>query len=214
MSNIVNNNDIVCFYHEYEENGCFSNWYPAEFEYAGRHFKSVEQFMMYHKVMMFHQYKLADEVLGTSDPSTIKKLGRTRFPQFDVGTWERTCYAIVKRGVRAKFEQNEELLKQLLDTGDKTLAECSLKDIKWGIGVAITDQNRFDPSKWTGRNYLGCILMEVRDELRLAKTQGKIGYIDAHDKEFPVWKMNAGGQSQRIFLMGSIFAHSFWAFWS
>ena len=24
---------IVRFYHEYEENGCFSNWYPASFEY-------------------------------------------------------------------------------------------------------------------------------------------------------------------------------------
>ena len=28
--------NVVCFYHEYEENGCFSNWYRAEFEYAGK----------------------------------------------------------------------------------------------------------------------------------------------------------------------------------
>ena len=35
--------NVVCFYHEYEENGCFSNWYRAEFEYAGKRFTSVEQ---------------------------------------------------------------------------------------------------------------------------------------------------------------------------
>ena len=43
----------IGFYHEYEEYGCFSNWYPAEFDYAGRHYANSEQYMMYHKVMMF-----------------------------------------------------------------------------------------------------------------------------------------------------------------
>ena len=31
---------IVRFYHEYEENGGFSNWYPASFEYAGQHYNA------------------------------------------------------------------------------------------------------------------------------------------------------------------------------
>ena len=38
---------ITCFYHENEENGCFSNWYKAEFTYARRRFSSVEQYTMY-----------------------------------------------------------------------------------------------------------------------------------------------------------------------
>ena len=54
--------NVVCFYHEYEENGCFSNWYRAEFEYAGKRFTSVEQYMMYHKVIMFRQYDLATKI--------------------------------------------------------------------------------------------------------------------------------------------------------
>ena len=45
--------NVVCFYHEYEENGCFSNWYRAEFEYAGKRFTSVEQYMMYRKAITF-----------------------------------------------------------------------------------------------------------------------------------------------------------------
>lgn len=39
---------MIGFFHENEEYGCFSNWYPSEFDYAGRHFANSEQFMMYH----------------------------------------------------------------------------------------------------------------------------------------------------------------------
>ena len=60
---------MIGFFHENEEYGCFSNWYPAEFDYAGRHFAHVEQFMMFHKVLMFRKYDLADQIMGTDDPA-------------------------------------------------------------------------------------------------------------------------------------------------
>ena len=184
--------NVVCFYHEYEENGCFSNWYRAEFEYAGKRFTSVEQYMMYHKVIMFRQYDLATKILSSDDPSVIKKLGRTHFPEFDAALWEKTCYAIVRRGVRAKFEQNPDILQLLLATDEKILAECSLKDTKWGIGLAIDDPDCYHPSQWNGKNYLGRILMEVRDDLRRASALGKLGYEDAKDIDFPLWHFYAG----------------------
>lgn len=84
---------VVCFYHEYEENGCFSNWYPASFEYAGQHYNCVEQYMMYQKVLMFRQYDLAEKILASNNPSEIKRLGRTRFPEFNSDVWDRTSYA-------------------------------------------------------------------------------------------------------------------------
>ena len=62
---------IVRFYHEYEENGCFSNWYPASFEYAGQHYNCVEQYMMYQKVLMFRQYHLAEKIPASNNPSEI-----------------------------------------------------------------------------------------------------------------------------------------------
>lgn len=89
------NPGIIGFYHEYDAYGCFSNWYRAEFEYAGKRFSSVEQYMMYHKVIMFRQYELAMKILASDDPAVVKKLGRTRFAQFDAYVWDRTSYAIV-----------------------------------------------------------------------------------------------------------------------
>ena len=46
--NNIKDTNIIGFYHEYDEYGYFSNWYHADFEYAGKRFSSVEQFMMYH----------------------------------------------------------------------------------------------------------------------------------------------------------------------
>ncbi len=115
-------NHIICFYHEYEEYGCFSNWYQAGFENARRKFSSVEQYMMYQKDILFREYRLAEKILATDDPAKIKKLGRSYMEYFDSDMWDKISKQVVKRGVRAKFEQNEELLEVLLATGDAVLA--------------------------------------------------------------------------------------------
>lgn len=189
----IKNSSIVFFYHENEDYGCFSNWFQADFYYCDQIFSSVEQFMMYHKVMMFRQYDLGREIMATKDPAIIKKLGRTKFPEFDATIWDKTCYAIVKRGVRAKFAQNDHLLEELLSTGNKTLAEASKRDAKWGIGIAIDDPERYTVSKWVGQNLLGKILMEVRDELRIASHKPDSLYpYPAEDMEFDEWFMSAG----------------------
>ena len=72
---------------------------------------------------------------------------------------------IVYEGLVAKFSQNEELKKRLLETGNDILAECAVKDRIWGIGLSMTDSDRQDMSKWKGSNLLGYALMMVRNTL-------------------------------------------------
>lgn len=91
---------MIGFFHENEEYGCFSNWYPAEFDYAGKHFANSKQFMMYHKAMMFHKYDLADQIMETSDPVKCKKIARQKFPEFDSDLWEKICRIIVWSSVK------------------------------------------------------------------------------------------------------------------
>ena len=188
---------VIGFYHEYESYGCFSNWYPAEFDYAGKHYANSEQFMMYHKVMMFGREDLAEEIMQTSDPKQCKAIAGQPFPEFRSATWEATCYTIVKRGVKAKFSQNAGIRHMLLHTKDALLAECSPIDSKWGIGIALDGHDCMDVSKWKGKNYLGRILMEVREELRQEmKLIGK-GYSMQHGcinsgKLIREWESTAG----------------------
>lgn len=188
--------EIIGFFHENEDYGCFSNWYPASFEYAGRRYANSEQFMMFHKVMMFGKHDLGIKIMETEDPSICKKIAGQRFPEFDSDVWEKTCYTIVRRGVKAKFVQNSDILDTLLGTGAALLAECSPSDTKWGIGIDISDPYRFEIAKWKGKNLLGRILMEVRDEIRremkLSK-DGAVRYTDArHMDPIPEWNMTAG----------------------
>ncbi len=188
--------EMIGFFRENEAHGCFSNWYPAGFDYAGRHYANSEQFMMYQKVLMFGKTKLADQIMKTSDPAKCKKIAARRFPEFDSLLWERTCRTIVKRGVKAKFVQNENLCDELLGTGNALLAECSPYDKKWGIGIGPRDPNRLITAKWKGKNLLGSILMEVREELRLEKVlspDGKLTFTDAFDlPPIRAWNLTAG----------------------
>lgn len=185
-------NMIVRFFHEYDPFGYMSNFYPAAFSYAGKHFCSSEQFMMYHKVMVFGQTALSEQIMLTEDPEEMKRLGRTRFANYDDNLWWQISYTIVKRGVRAKFEQNPALLEQLLQTDEQILIECAPMDSKWSIGRAVDDPACDNPRSWNGLNYLGRILMEVRDELRRAAQMGKLGYVDARSLDFPLWHEKAG----------------------
>lgn len=192
----ISHPELIGFWHEYEDYGCLSNWYKADFEYAGRSFSSVEQFMMYHKLLTFHQFELADKVMDTDDPAEAKKLGRTHFDNFDDKLWTRISPTIVKRGVRAKFEQNPQLLEVLLSTGNAVLAECSPYDKVWGIGLAPDDKRIIDTTQWAGKNKLGRILMILREEFRnrLADPMtDQIEYVDADTVAvIPEWEMNTG----------------------
>ncbi len=188
--------DFIGFYHEYDEYGCFSNWYHAEFDYAGQHYLNSEQFMMFQKVALFHRYDLADQIMKTDDPAKCKKIAGQPFPEYNGETWSKVKYKLVKQGIKAKFAQNEDILKVLLDTGTALLAECAPRDTEWGIGIGLNNPKHKDVSKWLGKNYLGRALMEVREELRAElrdSGDGKLVYRDARERE-PIaeWNMTAG----------------------
>lgn len=128
------------------------------------YFNSVEQYMMYKKAMTFKNFGIAKEILNTKDPATIKELGRS-VTNYDDKFWNGIRQIIVYEGLYQKFSQNEDLKIQLKNTKDSILAECAVNDLIWGIGLSMTDPNRFDPSKWKGKNLLGYTLMMVRDNI-------------------------------------------------
>lgn len=156
---------IICFHNPDEENGFLSNWYLSDFIVDGLEFSSSEQYMMYRKALCFKDIDIAEDIMNTTDVGVIKSLGRA-VRGYDDRVWSRIRGRVVFDGVSAKFSQNEELKKQLLDTGESILAECAVRDLVWGIGLSMKDPDRFDMSKWRGRNLLGRILKKVREDLR------------------------------------------------
>jgi hypothetical protein len=63
---------IIGFHNPDEENGYLSNWYLSDFTVGDISFTSMEQYMMYHKAVCFHDASVADQILHTNDVGKIK----------------------------------------------------------------------------------------------------------------------------------------------
>ena len=163
---------IICFHNPNEDNGYLSNWYLSDFTANGLHYSSMEQYMMHCKAVCFHDSEIASQILAIDDVSKIKALGRL-VKGYDDHYWNGVRQLIVYNGLVEKFSQNSTLKELLLDTGSALLAECAVKDRIWGIGLSMTDPNRFDRAKWQGQNLLGYSLMMVRNHLRHIKNKAE-----------------------------------------
>lgn len=142
----------------------FSQWYECNYEIDGIHFNTAEQCMMYGKAMLFGDVEIAQKVLTVKHPRDQKALGR-QVKNFIPEVWEREAKNIVYKANYAKFTQNENLKKFLLDTKGTTLVEASPTDVIWGIGMDENDPKRFDRSEWRGTNWLGEVLTQLREDL-------------------------------------------------
>lgn len=157
--------EIVCFHNPDEENGFLSNWCYSPFSVGEHEFSCMEQFMMYRKAICFEDSITAEQILAATDAAYIKELGR-KVSNYNENVWNGLRQLIVYEGLLAKFSQNEEFRNRLLSTGDAILAECAVKDCIWGIGLSMTDPDRFNITSWRGQNLLGYTLMMVRDKLK------------------------------------------------
>ncbi len=156
--------NIICFHNPDEENGYLSNWYLSNFMVDGIKYSSMEQYMMYQKAICFGDDTIANQILGTNDVSYIKSLGR-HVSNYDDHYWNGIRQVVVYKGLIEKFKQNDNLRKELLNTGNAVLVECAVKDKIWDIGLSMNDPDHYDKTKWKGQNLLGYILMLVRSEL-------------------------------------------------
>ena len=177
--------NIILFYsHQNKEYSSFSQWYQKtpfvvkisnhnnlKIKTRTMRFHNCEQYMMYHKAMLFNDIAIASQILLSPDPKRCKSLGRKVGKQndnWDQEIWDENKFRIVVEGNYLKFSQNAKYKAILLATGDKLLAEASPYDNIWGIGIGHTHPNAYKPDLWnnTGQNLLGKALMEVRFRLR------------------------------------------------
>ena len=71
--------------------------------------------------------------------------------------WEEVKDEVMLQALRMKFNQHPEIAKRLLATGDAILIEHTQNDAYWADG-----------GDGSGKNRLGLLLMQVRDELKNA----------------------------------------------
>lgn len=135
-----------------------SNMYPAEVEVWGETFPSSEHAYQSAK---FPHGAFRDRVKSATTPKSAKWLASRLGRPHRLDGHAELRFQKMLEIVRAKFS-DPELAEKLLATGDRLLVEGNTwSDRRWGC-VQAKD------GSWRGKNWLGQILMQVRDELRLA----------------------------------------------
>lgn len=175
----VNVNEKIIAFHSEDEKpyGCFSNWYKRDFACFGlfygeaKKYNCMEQYMMYQKATLFDDQEIADKIMETTDPGEIKALGR-QIKNFNSKVWDAYKIQIVRAGLSAKFVTHADLADILVSTGDAILAEGAAGDKVWGTGLNNKNTEATPVSEWPGQNLLGWLLMQVRDEIVWARSQG------------------------------------------
>jgi ribA/ribD-fused uncharacterized protein len=136
----------------------------SNFEHEGMKFNCGEQYMMYKKAMLFGDIDVAEMIMEQSHPRKQKFLGR-QVRNFNKAAWDEKCKDIMVEGLTSKFLQNTYCLNTLLITDRTIIVEASPTDKIWGIGLSEDDPRSLDPNEWQGTNWLGEVLMRVREAI-------------------------------------------------
>ena len=98
--------------------------------------------------------KIQEKIRQIASPMDAALEGRNRQNPLRVD-WEEVKDKVMLQALRMKFSQNPEIAKELLATGDAILIEHTQNDAYWADG-----------GDGSGKNKLGLLLMQVREELK------------------------------------------------
>ncbi|MCR6637498.1 MAG: NADAR family protein [Sporocytophaga sp.] len=180
LREIRNEKETFTFF--WETQSPFSQWHKSKFQGSSAlflnenerekilghnkpslEFTSAEQFMMYHKAILFLNTETAKQILKVTNPREIKELGR-QVKDFDKDVWSFFRSKIVYEANKAKFSQKNSLKDALILTKGTTLVEAAPNDKIWGIGLTEDDYRAQNRKTWHGKNLLGEILTLLRIE--------------------------------------------------
>jgi ribA/ribD-fused uncharacterized protein len=149
----------IYFYSTHEvPYGCFSNFSSHGIEMDGHWWPTTEH---YFQAQKFAGTPYEEQVRLAATPKQAALIGRDRRLPLRPD-WEQVKDEVMRRAVMCKFETYTQLRELLLATGDEEIVERNVRDEYWGCG-----------KEGTGKNMLGCILMEVRAILRKKERTNK-----------------------------------------
>lgn len=147
--------DAIKFYSTKDAFGEFSNFAAFPFTIEGREWRTTEH---YFQAQKFAGTEFEEQIRLIPSPMIAARAGRDRKKPFRKD-WDAVRDDVMRTAVRAKFTQHPKLAELLLSTGDAEIIEHTKNDAYWADG-----------GDGTGKNMLGIILMEIREELRKQKT--------------------------------------------
>ena len=156
-------NDVVVFGGSFSEYEPFSNWWKFPVQYEGTTFPTLEHAYMHTKCMVNGNVTAAAAVLQCAEQYQAKEIGDKVKVTENWNFVRRET--VMKSLITLKFSPGSALGQELLNTGNKFMAESG-RDNYYSCGLSFTNKNILDRKAHTGKNNLGAFLMERRDSLR------------------------------------------------
>ena len=153
------NDECLAFHGEFSP---LSNFHLSPFKIGNLRFHCTEQYIQYKKAMYFGDNLTANQIVQCADAFEVKRLGY-RVTGFDRQQWKEHGYDLCIEGIRAKFQQNHNLMMLLKSTGNKTMVEAT-KDRLWGTRIPLRDQRVLDPESWYNTSWMLTMLATIRGE--------------------------------------------------
>uniref|UniRef100_A0A1I7UD14 DUF1768 domain-containing protein n=1 Tax=Caenorhabditis tropicalis TaxID=1561998 RepID=A0A1I7UD14_9PELO len=168
--------------------------YPVKIVVDGNEYNSVEHYYQACKLYILVGEKSAAALKASGTPLEVKKatkeiLNQEKIKAKEINDWkDKDSVGVLKHVLLQKFQQHEDLKAKLLETGDKLLVQTYIGDTYFAAGAGtkytsiwvtrhtnqvvklpenvVAESVKYLPLIANGKNVLGWILMQVRDELR------------------------------------------------
>lgn len=142
---------MINFYKTREAFGEFSNFAQFPIVIDGKTWPTTEH---YFQAQKFYDKAYQEKIRKEPSAMIAARLGRSR--QVPIRKdWEDIKDDVMRRAVAEKVRQHASVRDLLISTGTDELVEHTKKDRYWGDG-----------GDGSGKNMLGQILMEIRDQIR------------------------------------------------
>ena len=138
-----------------------SNHHACEIKIYDKTFTSSEQAYFFRKAAVCEDDYAKSRIMEAIDPGFQKFLGSK---VKDTPAWTKMRIAVMTEINQAKFSQNEDLKKFLLETAPTYLAEDNAADSFWGIKMSRNDPDSMKRFLYKANN-MGVLLMKIRDNL-------------------------------------------------
>jgi ribA/ribD-fused uncharacterized protein len=186
----VDINKLVCFSGKQH---FLSTLYPSKIRIDDNEYLSVEHYYQACKIYSLAGSQHALELRNIVEPIRVKVAAKRMLKMMNVSTkqvdeWKLTHgFVMLHHAMIHKFEQNADLRKKLLDTGDSILAHAYDRDTFFACGMNETqledwakkhngeilkipeitkDNLKYVPLVGDGKNLAGAIAMKVRKDLK------------------------------------------------
>jgi ribA/ribD-fused uncharacterized protein len=143
----------IKFYKVHDDYGFMSNFAPYPFSDGSKIWPTSEHYFQAQKFLV---PEIQEKIRKIASPMDAALEGRNRQNPLRPD-WEEIKDKVMLQALRMKFSQHPEIAKELLSTGEAIIIEHTRNDAYWA-----------DSGDGSGKNKLGLLLIQVREELKNA----------------------------------------------